>query len=174
MVFKSSLTEKNLEKALQGEALAHLKYQFYRSLLGQTSVELGNILDEIIHNEKEHGKIWFKLLNGGEIPDNITNLLDAIKKENEEHIEMYPEFARIAREEGFEDIAELFEGVSEIEGNHKNKFTEILKNIKEDNLFEDEKEQKWKCLNCGHIHYGTKAPLECPICKHPLKYFIRD
>ncbi|MBO5180160.1 MAG: rubrerythrin family protein [Clostridia bacterium] len=174
MNLKGTATEKNLKKALEGEALAHLKYQFYRSKIGNLSKDYENRLDEIVHNEKEHGKIWFKLLHGGEVPENTENLLDAIKGETEEHEKMYPEFGRIAREEGFEEIAELFEQVAEIEGKHSKEFAEMLKNIENENIFEDKEGIEFKCLNCGHIHYGTEAPEECPVCKHPQKYFVRD
>lgn len=174
MNLKGSHTERNLKKALQGEALAHLKYQFYRSQLSNTSKEIEKELDEIIHNEKEHGKIWFKLLHDKSLPSDIDNLDDAISGEKHEAYKMYPEFSRVAREEGFEEIAILFEEVAKIEKQHSIKFTEIFKNIEENNMFMDDKKQAWKCLNCGHISYGDKAPEECPVCNHPQKYFIRD
>lgn len=174
MNLKGTATEKNLQKALEGEALAHLKYQFYRSKIGNLSKDYEDRLDEIVHNEKEHGKIWFKLLHDGQVPENEENLLDAIKGETEEHENMYPEFGRIAREEGFEEIAELFEEVAKIEGKHAKEFSEMLKNIENENIFEDENEIQFKCLNCGYVHTGNKAPEQCPVCKHPQKYFVRD
>lgn len=174
MNLKGSKTEKNLEKALQGEALAHLKYQFYKSQLSKTSKEVESILDEIIHNEKEHGKLWFKALHDGKMPSDERNLRDAMNGENEEYQTMYPEFARVARAEGFNEIAELFEGVARIEGSHRDEFVEILKCIENKELFEDDNKCYWKCKNCGHIHYGTTAPEICPICAHPQKYFVRD
>lgn len=174
MNLKGTQTEKNLEKALQGEALAHLKYQFYKSQLGKTSKIVENILDEIIHNEKEHGKIWFKQLHDGKLPTDEENLLDAIHGEMHEHKEMYPEFAKVAYEEGFDEIGKLFEGVADIEGQHEEEFSIILKTLKEESLFKDLDWTGWRCLNCGHIHYGSEAPEECPICNHPQKYFVRD
>lgn len=174
MKFEESETYKNLEKALQGEALAHLKYQFYRSKLAKSSKGIEKHLDEIVHNEKEHGKIWFKLLHGGEVPDDITNLKDAIKGELNEHKEMYPHFAEVAFKEGFDEIGELFNYVSAIEGEHADSFCEILINIENEQLFKDEEEWDWICLNCGFIHEGTSAPEICPVCKHPQKYFVRD
>mgnify|MGYP003296610721 CR=1 FL=1 len=174
MNFKESKTYKNLETALQGEALAHLKYQFYKSKLANTSRGWEKYLDEIVHNEKEHGKIWFKLLHDGEVPDDITNLKDAIKGELTEHKEMYPNFAQVAFDEGFDNIGKLFNLVAEIEGQHADELCEILIKIQNEQLFEDDEEWGWICLNCGHIHYGTKAPEICPVCNHPQKYFVRD
>ena len=174
MDFKESETYQNLKKAFAGEAEAHLKYQFYKSQLAKTSKDLEKHLGEIIHNEKEHGKIWFKLLHDGELPSDIENLLDAIKGENNEHNSLYPEFAKKAYEEGYKKIGELFDAVAEIEGQHSDEFEEILNNIKDKILFEDEEEQAWICQNCGHIHYGKTAPEECPVCNHPKKYFVRD
>lgn len=174
MNFQNSQTKKNLEAALKGEALAHLKYQFYKSQLSNISKEIESELDEIIHNEKEHGKIWFKQLHDGAVPDNEANLLDAIEGELYEHSAMYPEFAKKAFEEGFDEIGNLFSGVAEIEGRHAENFENILKNIKEDKLFLNKEKTDWICLNCGHIVHGVmEAPEECPICKHPQKYFIR-
>ena len=175
MSFKDSKTFKNLEEAFAGEAKAHLKYQFYKSQLGKTSNDLENHLDEIVHNEKEHGKIWFKLLHDGALPNDVENIIDAIKGELQEHIEMYPRFALIAKDEGYEDIGELFDYVAKIEGQHAEEFDEMLKSIEQQNLFKDDDEDcAWICLNCGHIHYGKTAPEECPVCKHPQKYFVRD
>lgn len=171
MKLKGSETEKNLKKALQGEALAHLKYQFYKSKLSNISKEIENELNEIVHNEKEHGKIWFKLLNNNEIPDDIINLLDAIKGETYEAKDMYPKFGDIAEEEGFNDIALLFREVGKIENEHSEKFNEILTNLEKNSLFEHNEIKEWKCLNCGYVYNGTSALEECPICKHPKKYF---
>ena len=165
-------TEKNLEKALQGEALAHLKYQFYRSQLAKYNKGYEKQLDEIIHNEKEHGKIWFKKLHNGEVPDNLINLLDAIEGETYEHTEMYPHFAEIAEEEGFKDISVLFREVAVIEGNHSREFQSIREEIEKDYYNED---CYWKCSNCGHIIKSIDgfAPMECPVCNHPRKYFTK-
>ena len=174
MDFKDSKTFKNLKKAFSGESEAHLKYQFYKSQLAKTSKDLEKHLDEIVHNEKEHGKIWFKLLHDGKLPDDVDNLLDAIKGEKEEYLNMYPEFAKVAFEEGYEKIGKLFEEVAKIEGQHAEEFSEILKNIQDEWLFKDEEEWGWICQNCGHIHYGKEAPEKCPVCDHPKKYFVRD
>lgn len=171
---KGTYTYNNLMKAFEGEAKAHLKYQFYKSKIAQYSKEFEEEFEEIIHNEKEHGKIWFKYLHEGEIPNDIENLKDAMMGENYEYLEMYPEFARIAREEGFEDIAEAFENVGIIEGNHRDKFSEILNNIEKEKVFDREESHYWKCKNCGHIVYDKNAPLICPVCDHPQKYFVCD
>lgn len=174
MNLKNTITEENLKKALQGEALAHLKYQFYKSKISNVSKEFEEIFDEVIHNEKEHAKIWFKVLHGGEIPSDFENLTDAMKGEDYEYTEMYPEFARIAREEGFDDIADLFDGIGHIEGQHRDKFSEMFDCLQKQKLFKDENKVYFKCKNCGHVYFGKEAPMECPICKHPQKYFVRD
>lgn len=171
MKFENSKTKENLKKALQGESLAHLKYQFYRSKISQISKELEQELDEIVHNEKEHGKIWFKKLNNDKIPDDVTNLKDAIKGEWYEANKMYPEFAKTAKEEGFTEIAYLFEEIGKIEEEHWAKFETILMKIEDESLFTSKTKKEWKCLNCGHILISNEAPEECPICKHPIKYF---
>jgi rubrerythrin len=169
-------TKENLETALHGEALAHLKYQFYRSKLVDFNKGYETILDEIIHNEKEHGKIWFKLLHDGGVPDNETNLLDAIEGETYEAEQMYQEFGDTAHEEGFNDIAELFYQVAEIESNHALTFETMKITVDDDKyLYKsfDDNDELFKCLNCGHIVKGKEAPKECPVCKHPQKYFTR-
>ena len=173
MELKGSKTEKNLMTALQGEALAYLKYQFYRNEIGKYSKEYEQIFDEIIHNEKEHGKIWFRLLNGGRIPDDWTNLTDAITGEKQEASEMYPEFAKIAKEEGFDDISELFSEVGKIELKHMYEFLSIREEIVSGRTFQDTEYITWECFNCGYGIYDKRAPDECPICKHPKKYFIK-
>ncbi len=168
---KDTQTEKNLYRALTGEALAHLKYQFYKSKLTDEYKEYELLLDEIIHNEKEHGKIWFKLLNNGEIPSNKECLEDAIHGETFEHTDMYPTFSQIAEEEGFHEIAELFREVAEIEGRHSEEFSNILKEVQDGDYFRAENTVEWKCLNCGEIVKSVKAPNICPVCNHPQKYF---
>ena len=173
--FKESQTYKNLQKAFEGEAKAHLKYQFYKSQLSNTSKELEEILEEIIHNEKEHGKIWFKQLHDGSLPSDADNLYDAIKGELHECNEMYPEFAKTAFDEGFDYIGELFTAVSKIEGRHAKEFESILDSLKEESLFKSDEKTNWICRNCGHVIYDSKEPpAECPICKHPRKYFTRN
>lgn len=171
---ENTQTKENLQKALQGEALAHLKYQFYKSKLVDFNKSYENVLDEIIHNEKEHGKIWFKLLHDGSVPDNETNLIDAIEGETYEYREMYTTFGDVAHEEGFDEIADLFYSVAEIEGNHADKFDGILLDIrKKEGYYKSVDESKWKCLNCGFVFDGKNAPTVCPVCKHPQKYFTR-
>lgn len=173
--FEESETKKNLTAALQGETLAHLKYQFYKSKISNLSKEFEAELDEIIHNEKEHGKIWFKKLHNGEIPDNIENLKDAIAGEKHECSQMYPSFAEMAEKEGYYEIATLFRKVGEIECSHWERFEEILKEIESDSVFKNDEENiEWKCLNCGYIHRGKRAPDSCPVCNHPKKYFKKN
>lgn len=174
MELKGSKTEECLKKALQGEALAHLKYQFYKSMLSKFTTEYDIILDEIIHNEKEHGKIWFKQLHNGGIPSNTINIMDAIDGEAYEFETMYPDFAEIAFEEGFEEIGNLFSSIASIEGNHMDTFQSILDAIELGDMFynTDDEDTNWKCSNCGHILTSKNAPSECPVCKHPKKYFV--
>lgn len=172
---KGTRTEENLKSALQGEALAHLKYQFYRSKISNFNKEFEKVLDEIVHNENEHGKIWFKLLHDGEVPDDEVNLLDAMLGEKYESEEMYPEFARVAREEGFDEIAELFEAVADVEAQHELEFSSLKLGVEDESLVfsDDNLETRWKCLNCGHIVVGGLAPDVCPVCNHPRKFFVR-
>ena len=172
---KGSKTEKNLEAALQGEALAHLKYQFYKSKISNYSKEYEAILDEIVHNEKEHGKIWFKLLHDGDVPKDEINLGDAYFGERYEHMEMYPHFSRVAKEEGFYEISKLFEEVAKIEGYHMQKFQELQDNINNESTFkQDGEEIEWKCLNCGYQYKGNVAIDICPVCNHPRKHFTKN
>lgn len=179
MELKGSETEKVLLEALKGEALAHLKYQFYRSKISNYSKEYEQILDEIVHNEKEHGKIWFKLLHNSEVPTDVENLLDAYLGEKYEHLEMYPKFSKIAYEEGFDEIGALFEEVGKIESYHMEQFRQLREDISKDIAFYGEIEDgkvydaSWKCLNCGYEYDGKEALDECPVCKHPKKYFIK-
>lgn len=173
---KGSETEKNLRRALEGEALAHLKYQFYKSVVSDYSKEFENILDEIIHNEKEHGKIWFKQLHGGEMPSSYMSMVDSMSGELYECHELYPKFSEIAKEEGFDEISQLFDEISKIECKHANVFKEMKENFTKDlnmhkNVFEFDDVVEWKCLNCGHIHIGKNAPDVCPVCNHPQKFF---
>ena len=156
MRFEDSQTKNNLETALQGEALAHLKYQFYKSLLSYVSKEVENKLDEIIHNEKEHGKIWFKQLHDG-MPSDKVNLLDAISGELYEFSEMYPNFAEIAFEEGFDEIGDLFLRIASIEGKHAHEFENILDSLENNSLFKNNDETSWKCLNCGFMIYNESG-----------------
>ncbi|MBP3919960.1 MAG: rubrerythrin family protein [Bacilli bacterium] len=172
MELKGSKTESNLMKAFAGESQARNKYTYFASKAKKEGYEqIGAIFEETANNEKEHAKIWFKLLNGGEIPSTINNLLEAAEGENYEWTDMYAEFAQTAKEEGFNHIAYLFEGVAKIEKEHELRYRTLLDNIKGDKVFKKENEKMWICRNCGHVHYGKEAPEVCPICAHPKKYF---
>ena len=171
MDFKESKTYKNLEKAFEGESKAHLKYQFYKSKIANTSKELENLLDEIIHNEKEHGKIWFKLLHNKKVPDTIENLIDGISGEHYESSEMYINFYKTALEEGYDDIANLFLQVAEIEKSHCKRYEVLLNNVRKNTVFHKDDKISWICGNCGHVHIGSNAPNSCPVCDHPQSYF---
>ena len=173
MKFEETKTYENLQKALTGEATAHLKYQFYQKQLSEFNKGYDNILNEIIHNEKEHGKIWFKILHNNTIPDNETNLLDAITGETYEANEMYIGFGKIAEEEGYKDIADLFNKVASIEKHHSQIFHKIKTEISTD-IYDSIEQTDWKCLNCGYRVTGFNAPNNCPVCKHPQKYFTKE
>lgn len=166
MNLKNSRTEKNLIIAMQGEALAHMKYSIYASLIGKTSKDMEEAVNEIAHNEKEHWKVYAKLLLKDDYYNNKTNLNNAIMGEHQECASLYPEFARIAREEGFEEIAEKFEGIAQIECNHEKEFSMLL-----DSYEINKTSSEWKCSNCGYIHKGSEPPTQCPICNHPINYF---
>lgn len=166
MNLKNTQTEKNLIAALQGEALAHMKYMIYASLIGKESKIHEKLINEIAHNEKEHWKVYAKLLLQDEYYNNNRNLADAIMGEHNECSSMYPEFARIAREEGFDEIADKFEAISKIECHHEKEFDIILKESQKEDFT-----SFWKCSNCGYIHNGAKPPEKCPICDHPKNYF---
>ena len=172
MNLKGTHTETNLKRALQGEALAYAKYQVYASLIGEISKDLEEKINHIAHNEKEHFKIWRKLLLEKGYYNNEENLLDAIIGEVTECEEMYPEFARIAREEGFDEIAEKFDQVANIECHHSWLFEDFLDCITKEK-YNKENEKGFICLNCGYIHNKEVAPEVCPVCDHPKKYFIR-
>lgn len=173
MELKGSKTEKNLMTAFAGESEARNKYTYYASKAKKDGYEqIAKIFEETANNEKEHAKLWFKLLKGGSVPSTIDNLLDAAQGENYEWTDMYAKFAEEAREEGFLDIARTMEGVAKIEKRHEERYRKLLENIKKDMVFEREEVVAWECMNCGHIHYGKKAPKECPVCKHPGGYFM--
>ena len=170
--FKGSKTEANLKAAFSGESQARNKYTYYASQAKKDGYEqIAAIFLETADNEKEHAKMWFKALNGGKVPDTITNLKDAASGENFEWTSMYADFAKTAREEGFNEIAEMFEGVGAIEKEHEERYLALLKNIEEGKVFEKDSVAVWKCRNCGHIHIGEKAPDKCPVCNHPRSYF---
>ena len=169
---KGSKTWKNLEAAFAGEAQAFTKYLYYASKAKKDGYEqIGAFFEETAENEKEHGKIWFKILHDGAVPDTTENLKDGIAGEDYETMEMYKKFAEVAREEGFEDIAQKFEGVGAIEKEHRDRYQKLLENIENDVVFKSDKVTVWKCRNCGHIYVGEEAPEVCPVCDHPQAFF---
>ena len=168
---KGSKTEANLLTAFAGESQARNKYTYYASKARKDGyVQIANIFEETAANEKEHDKMWFKLLNGG-IGDTLDNLKDAAAGENYEWTDMYAGFAKTAREEGFDQIANLFEGVAKIEKEHEERYLKLVKNIEEGLVFSRDGDVIWQCANCGHIVIGKKAPEVCPVCAHPQAYF---
>ena len=172
MNLKGSKTEQNLMTAYAGEAQARTKYDYYASRAKKDGyVQIANIFTETAGNEKEHAKLWFKLLHGGGIPATEDNLKDAAAGENYEWTDMYAGFAKTARDEGFEDIAQLFDGVAAIEKRHEERYETLLTNLRDGSVFEKPGEEVWICNNCGHIAVGTSAPEECPVCAHPRAYF---
>ncbi len=169
---KGSRTEANLQTAFAGESQARNKYTYFASKAKKEGfVQIAAIFEETAKNEQEHAKIWFKLLHGGEIPTTAENLLAAAEGENYEWTDMYDEFAKVAHEEGFEDIAKLFEGVAAIEKEHEERYRKLLANVKGNLVFSKEGDAVWQCSNCGHIVVGKQAPDVCPICAHPQAYF---
>ena len=169
---KGTRTEANLLAAFAGESQARNKYTYYASRAKKDGYEqIAALFTETAENEKEHAKIWFKLLHDGAVPDTVTNLKDAAAGENYEWTDMYAAFAKEAREEGFTEIAALFEGVAKIEKEHEERYLTLLKNLEEGKVFEKDGEYVWKCRNCGHIHFGRTAPEVCPVCAHPQAYF---
>ncbi len=172
MDLKGSKTEKNLLAAFAGESQAHTKYQYYASKAKKDGyVQIGKIFEETSKNEKEHAKIWFKLLHDGEVPGTMANLNDAAAGENYEWTDMYAEFAKDAREEGFEHIAFLFEQVAKIEKEHEERYRKLIANIEGGLVFSRDGDKIWQCSNCGHIVVGKAAPEVCPVCAHPKAYF---
>lgn len=169
---KGTKTEKNLMTAFAGESEARNKYTYYASKAKKDGyVQIANIFEETAANEKEHAKMWFKLLHGGEIGSTIDNLVDAANGENYEWTDMYAGFAKEAKEEGFDHIAYLFEKVAEIEKEHEERYRKLLANIQGDLVFSKDGDVIWQCINCGHICVGQKAPKVCPVCAHPQSYF---
>lgn len=168
---KGSRTEANLMAAFAGESQARNKYTYYASKAKKDGYEqIAEIFTETANNEKEHAKIWFKLLHDG-IGDTLTNLKDAAAGENYEWTEMYADFARVAKEEGFDHIAFLFEEVGKIEKEHEERYNALAANVDNGTVFKKDSEQVWICANCGHIHVGAEAPEMCPVCAHPKAYF---
>lgn len=172
MELKGSKTEQNLMNAFAGESQARNKYTYYASKAKKEGyVQISNIFEKTAANEKEHAELWFKLVHGGSIPSTIENLKDAANGENYEWTDMYDEFSKVAREEGFEDIAKLLEGVGEIEKEHEKRYRQLLKNIMNDSVFAKKVAVVWECGNCGYLHIGESAPDLCPVCNHPKAYF---
>ncbi|HIV22429.1 MAG TPA: rubrerythrin family protein [Candidatus Merdiplasma excrementigallinarum] len=168
---KGSKTEKNLMTAFAGESQARNKYTYYASKARKDGyVQIANIFEETANNEKEHAKMWFKLLNGG-IGSTAENLRDAAAGENYEWTDMYASFAKEAREEGFEEIARQFEGVAAIEKEHEERYLKLLANVEGGLVFSRDEDMIWQCSNCGHVCVGKKAPEVCPVCAHPQSYF---
>ena len=172
MELKGSKTEQNLLAAFAGESQARNKYTYFASKARKEGMEqIADIFEETANNEKEHAKLWYKVLHGGEVPGTKQNLLDAAEGEKYEWTDMYASFANVAKEEGFVEIAALFSGVAAIEKEHETRYRKLLMNVLENKVFEREVEVSWKCANCGHIYKGTKALLKCPICAHSQAFF---
>ena len=172
MDLKGTKTEKNLMEAFAGESQARNKYTYFASKAKKEGYEqIAAIFQETADNEKEHAKMWFKLLNGGDIGTTAENLQAAADGENYEWTDMYDGFAKTAKEEGFTHIAYLFEEVAKIEKEHEQRYLKLLENVKEGKVFEAGEVKIWKCRNCGHIVVGTSAPEVCPVCSHPKAYF---
>ena len=172
MNLKGSKTEKNLWEAFAGESQARNKYTFYASKAKKEGYEqLAAIFEETANNEKEHAKIWFKLLHDGDIPSTSANLQDCISGENYEWTDMYKRMAAEAREEGFKDIALLFDGIGKIEKEHEERYAKLLKNVDDNTVFSKQEKSVWICRNCGHIVDSKTAPQKCPVCAHPQAYF---
>lgn len=168
--YTGTQTEKNLQAAFAGESQARNKYTFFASVAKKQGYEqIAALFLKTADNEKEHAKLWFKELGG--IGDTAANLKAAAAGENEEWTQMYKEMAETAREEGFEKLAFLFDGVGKIEKEHEERYLTLLKNLEEGVVFKRGDEYVWKCRNCGHIHFGKTAPEVCPICAHPQAYF---
>ena len=175
MELKGTKTEKNLWEAFAGESQARNKYTYYASKAKKEGYEqIAELFTKTADNEKEHAKMWFKLLHGGSVPSTLENLKDAAAGENYEWTDMYANFAKTAREEGFEDIARMFEGVAKIEAEHEERYKALLENVKEKKCFVKKEVKVWVCRNCGHKHVGNSAPEVCPVCDHPQAYFELD
>ncbi len=172
MELKGSKTEKNLMTAFAGESQARNKYTYFASKAKKEGYEqIAGIFEETANNEKEHAKMWFKLLNGGEIGTTSENLKAAAEGENYEWTDMYASFAKEAKEEGFDHIAYLFEEVAKIEKEHEERYMTLLGNVNNDLVFKKGEETVWICRNCGHVYVGEEAPKVCPVCAHPQSYF---
>ena len=174
MELKGSKTEQNLMAAFAGESQARNKYTYFASKAKKDGYEqIAAIFEETANNEKEHAKIWFKLLEGGSIKSTEENLKAAAEGENYEWTDMYAEFAEVAKEEGFDHIAYLFSEVAKIEKEHEERYKKLLKNIEDEVVFSNDGDTIWICRNCGHVVVGKKAPKLCPVCEHPQSFFER-
>ena len=168
---KGTKTEKNLMEAFAGESMARNQYTYFASKAKKEGyVQIAALFEETAANEKEHAKLWFKLLNDG-IASTPENLKSAANGEHYEWTDMYDRFAKEAKEEGFDQIAALFEGVAAIEKEHEERYRKLLANIEGGLVFSKDGDALWKCTNCGHIHIGKQAPEVCPVCSHPQAYF---
>lgn len=171
MELKGSKTEANLQAAFAGESMATNKYTYFASKAKKDGYQqIAAIFEETAANEREHAKMWYKLINGG-IDSTLENLGHAAEGENYEWTDMYSEFAKVAREEGFEQIAALFEGVAAIEKEHEERYRRLITNIEQGVVFSKDGDTIWQCRNCGHICIGKEAPGVCPVCAHPQSYF---
>ena len=169
---KSSKTWKNLEQAFAGESQAAIKYQYYASQAKKDGFEqISAVFDETSHNEKEHAKIWYKLMHDGKVDGTSKNLELAAAGENYEWTDMYKHFAEEARAEGYDDIAEKFEQVAAIEKEHEHRYLTLKEKVDQDIVFKSDKVTVWKCRNCGYIYVGETAPETCPVCAHPKAFF---
>ncbi len=183
MSLKGTKTEKNLLTAFAGESQARNRYTYFASAAKKEGfVQMAKIFEETANQEKEHAKRLFKFLEGGEVEitgafpagkigTTLENLKAAAAGENYEHTTMYPEFARIAREEGFENIAKVFEAIAVAEKQHEKRYNDLAANIEANRVFRREEKVVWRCINCGYLHEGTEAPEACPACAHPQAYF---
>ena len=172
MELKGSKTEQNLMTAFAGESQARNKYTFFFFFSKKEGYEqIAAIFQETADNEKEHAKLWFKLLNGGDVPSTAENLKAAAEGENYEWTDMYDKMAKEAKEEGFDRIAYLFEAVGKIEKEHEERYLKLLDNVEKGKVFDCGEVKVWKCRNCGHLHVGEKAPEVCPVCSHPKSFF---
>jgi len=169
---KGTKTYANLEEAFAGESKARNKYTYYASKARKDGyMQIAELFEETANNEKEHAKIWFKLLKGGEVPATPENLVDAAAGENYEWTDMYQRMGDEAKEEGFEQIAHLFYRVAEIEKSHEARYLALLKNVQEGLVFSRDGDRIWQCGNCGHLVIGKDAPELCPVCKHPKSFY---
>ncbi|RDY23805.1 rubrerythrin family protein [Romboutsia maritimum] len=171
MNLKGTKTEENLKAAFAGESQARNKYTYYASQAKKEGYnKIAAVFEETAHNEMAHAKMWFKLLHDG-VPTTEVNLKDAANGENYEWTDMYEKFAKDAEEEGLKEIAFLLREVGKIEKQHEERYLELLKTVQEENVFQKQEKVEWRCMNCGHIHIGTKALEVCPVCAHPKAYF---